>query len=269
MNLHTRLASLEAQVSQLEKEAGVLDFAKNLFGKGGYNIDDVMSYALASLKQQYPMFHFAISGDAIHGANGINEVVLTFKQKQHSLDVSMLKMKQSKHNVAMMAHPEKASFGREGQSKDIAKSIVEYFTPMIEDNNKMASLNFQVRKAYAQGLDRQASFKTWLSDMFKVIMEKLVPTVYAYLKDHVKCCFPVELKNSMLINDHDAIKILNPSIDLEGKLTFAHIGENNILVELIVTQPYKSPKRFHQILEYTDSFVFGAQVVDFMQKTMK
>lgn len=266
MNLQTRIASLEAQVTQLEKEAGIMEF---LFGEGVYDLDDVVSFVLSSFKKKFPMFHFAISGDAIHGADGKDEVILTFKQKSHSLDVSMLKIKQSKHNVAMMAHPQTAQFGKQGKSKDIAESIIEYFTPMIESTPKMASLNFQLRKAYAQGLDKQATFRDWLSDLFKSIMAKLIPTTYDYLKQHVKCCFPQPLKNSMVVHDHDAIKIMNPSLDVEGRLSFSHIGDNNILVELLVSEGTHSVKKYHEVLEYTDALVFGAQVVSFMQKAMK
>lgn len=138
-DLHIRIAALEEHIAELEKEAGVMDFAKNLLGKGSYDRDDVMSYALESLKKQYRMFDFGISGEAIHGHKDNLEVVLTFIQRQNSLDVSMITGTTSKRNVVSYSHPEKASFSREGLSKDIAKSIVQHFSHVFEDNKKTAS----------------------------------------------------------------------------------------------------------------------------------
>ena len=40
-------------------------------------------------------------------------------------------------------------------------------------------------------------------------------------------------------------------------------------VELLVSEGTHSVKKYHEILEYTDALVFGAQVVSFMQKAMK
>ena len=142
-DLHIRLASLEQQVADLEKEAGLMDFAKDFFGI--FDGSAVMKEALKGFQSDHytRKFHWTLheKDSVIEGLSTEASMVLTFKQgpelskKPLNLEVELVCVPRGSNNKRLKITKKviPVFFPEGANNKVIAANVVNVLAPAIKD----------------------------------------------------------------------------------------------------------------------------------------
>lgn len=128
--LHIRLAALEQKVEALEKEAGLKDFVKDLFG--GFDLKQVIQKTYEELEKQTD-YDWVIHNKDIHGFKGDHDLVLQFTVNHSGYNPHMtippdsfnVAINSKKHNI-FSTH-----YSTDHKSKDLALEIVKDVKPFL------------------------------------------------------------------------------------------------------------------------------------------
>jgi len=172
-DLHIRLAALEQHVAELEKEAGLMDFAKEFFGI--FDGSAVMKEALKGFQSDSNTHHFKWvlheKDSTIEGISESAEVILTFtegpefkNQGPVNVVVELTCLPKGQLNARMHAKKEQivVPVDEKVKNKQIASDIVKQVAPKVKKAEagvmpKLASQARQtVRSLIASRMDKLA-----------------------------------------------------------------------------------------------------------------